>query len=153
MEDRFLKEAVELAARAVRERRGGPFGAVIVQNGTVIGEGMNEVTTRNDPTAHAEIQAIRDACRRTASFQLQDSELYTSCEPCPMCLGAILWARIGSFYYACTRADAAAAGFDDATFHERVATPPRGQVHDAELRREALAVFQSWLRDEKRIVY
>ena len=117
---RILFRAVELASEQVRTRRGGPFGAVIVKDGAVIAEGGNEVTSGNDPTAHAEIVAIRRACRALGSFSLAGATIYASCEPCPMCLGAIYWARIERLVFANTRAQAAAIGFDDALIYDEI---------------------------------
>ena len=113
----FLGLAVEQAVRGVQAGQGGPFGAVIVKDGVVIARAANAVVANNDPTAHAEVQAIRAACAVLGTFQLDGCDIYASCEPCPMCLGAILWARPRAVYYAATRADAAAAGFDDAVFY------------------------------------
>ena len=120
----FLALAVEEALRGVAEGAGGPFGAVVVKDGEVIATGRNEVTSTNDPTAHAEVVAIRAACRALGSFQLTDCDLYASCEPCPMCLGAIYWARPRAVFYAATRSDAAAAGFDDAFLYDDLPRPP-----------------------------
>jgi guanine deaminase len=114
---RFLGLAIAEAVRAAQAGQGGPFGAVIVKDGMVIARAANAVVANNDPTAHAEVQAIRAACAALGTFQLDGCDIYASCEPCPMCLGAILWARPRAIYYAATRADAAAAGFDDAVFH------------------------------------
>ncbi|WP_191274420.1 nucleoside deaminase [Neobacillus kokaensis] len=120
----FMKIAVDAALENVLTNGGGPFGAVVVRNGQIISIGRNQVTTINDPTAHAEIQAIRTACRNLNSFQLTGCELYTSCEPCPMCLGAIYWARLSKVYYACTNEDAAKIGFDDQYIYKQIALPP-----------------------------
>ena len=109
----FMTRAIELARNGVETNAGGPFGCVVVKDGEIVGEGNNRVTSTNDPTAHAEIIAIRDACKRLNSFQFDGCTIYTSCEPCPMCLGAIYWARPEKVFFACTRADAAAIGFDD----------------------------------------
>jgi len=109
----FMKEAIKLAIEGMNANKGGPFGAVVVRNNLIIGKGCNKVTSSNDPTAHAEIVAIREACKTTGSFNLEGCELFTTCEPCPMCLGAIYWAGISRVYYACTREDAANLGFDD----------------------------------------
>ncbi|GHH99611.1 hypothetical protein AM1BK_31540 [Neobacillus kokaensis] len=119
-----MKIAVDAALENVLTNGGGPFGAVVVRNGQIISIGRNQVTTINDPTAHAEIQAIRTACRNLNSFQLTGCELYTSCEPCPMCLGAIYWARLSKVYYACTNEDAAKIGFDDQYIYKQIALPP-----------------------------
>ncbi len=118
----LLGEAIALAAANAREG-GGPFGAVVARGGEVIGRGVNQVTAEHDPTAHAEVQAIRAACRALGSHELAGCTLYASCEPCPMCLGAILWARVGKLVYAASREDAAAAGFDDSVFHDEVSRP------------------------------
>ena len=123
MEQQFIKKAIQLALDNVTGSTGGPFGAVVVKNGEIVGVGQNQVTKLNDPTAHAEIQAIREACQRLNTFQLDDCELYTSCEPCPMCLGAIFWARPKAVYYACTKEDAAAIGFDDKFIYEQLDDP------------------------------
>lgn len=119
----WMGQAVQIAVENVRNKIGGPFGAIVVKDGQVIGRGRNEVTTSNDPTAHAEMQAIREACRHLQTFQLNDCDLYTSCEPCPMCLGAIYWARPRNVYYACTKEDAAHVGFDDQFIYEQIALP------------------------------
>lgn len=123
MDVKFMEMAVQLAYENVLAKNGGPFGAIIVKDGKVVGRGCNNVTTANDPTAHAEVQAIRDACRNLDSFQLTDCEIYTSCEPCPMCIGAIYWARPKAIYYACTKEDAANIGFDDHFIYQELALP------------------------------
>jgi guanine deaminase len=122
--DRFLERALRLAEKNAASGRGGPFGAVIVRNGTIIAEGVNLVTGGCDPTAHAEIMAIRAACRHLGTFDLSGCVLYASCEPCPMCLGAVYWARLDRLVYAATRADAAAAGFDDALIYDELPLEP-----------------------------
>ncbi len=155
MDNKFMQRAIELALENVRSGRGGPFGTVIVKDGAVIAEGVNCVTSLNDPTAHAEITAIREACRKLGSFQLDGCELYTSCEPCPMCLGAIYWARPAGVFYGASAADAAAAQFDDAFIFREMAQPtrlrkiPMVQV----MRDEALAAFRAWLDKPDRIRY
>ncbi|MFN8153738.1 MAG: nucleoside deaminase [Bacteroidia bacterium] len=121
MEEKFMKAAVEAALNGVREGKGGPFGAVIVKHGEIIASASNEVLASNDPTAHAEVNAIRQACKKLGSFQLTDCELYTTCEPCPMCLGAIYWARPSKVYFAASRYDAANAGFDDSFIYDEIA--------------------------------
>lgn len=121
--ERYLRMALEEGVRGARSGRGGPFGALVVQGDRVLAAACNEVTSRNDPTAHAEIQAIRAACEILGSFQLGDCDVYASCEPCPMCLGALYWARPRAVYFAATRADAAAAGFDDATIYAELGKP------------------------------
>lgn len=118
-----MEEAVALAVDNVRAGRGGPFGALVVREGEVVARGANRVTTANDPTAHAEVEAIRAACAQLGTFQLTGCTLYTSCEPCPMCLGAVYWARLDAVYYAATQAEAAAAGFDDAFIYDELARP------------------------------
>jgi guanine deaminase len=119
----FMQKAVEEALQNVLSNHGGPFGAIVVKDGKIIGIGRNEVTASNDPTAHAEVQAIRDACKYLNDFQLTDCEIYTSCEPCPMCIGAIYWARPKAVYYACTKQDAAKIGFDDQFIYEQLELP------------------------------
>lgn len=120
----FMQQAVELSFHGQRTGAGGPFGAVVVKDGVIVGQGSNRVTSTNDPTAHAEVVAIRDACQNLNTHQLTGCELYTSCEPCPMCLGAIYWARPDRVYYANTRHDAAHVGFDDAFIYDEVPLPP-----------------------------
>lgn len=150
-----MQEAIRLAEDGVRGNRGGPFGCVVVRKGQVIGRGSNQVTSSNDPTAHAEVTAIRAACRELKTFQLQDCELYTSCEPCPMCLAAIYWARIPTVYYANTRADAAAIGFDDDFIYRQVPLPPEQRtVKMLPLgRAAALAGFKEWTAKTDKIRY
>jgi guanine deaminase len=123
MNDRWIARAIELALRNV-ESGGGPFGAVIVRGSELIAEGVNLVTAQNDPTAHAEVTAIRRACTQLSGFELKDCDIYTSCEPCPMCLGAIYWARLDRVFYAANRHDAAAAGFDDEFIYREFAAGP-----------------------------
>ncbi len=146
-EDRkFMARAIELAKNGVETNAGGPFGCVVVKDGKIIGEGSNSVTSTNDPTAHAEIVAIRNACLRLDSFQLDDCTIYTSCEPCPMCLGAIYWARPARVFYACTRNDAADVGFDDDFIYKEL--EKNNGERELELtnlmRDEALEVFAQW---------
>jgi guanine deaminase len=119
----FMNKAIDVAHNNVITSHGGPFGAIVVKAGKIIGIGRNEVTSSNDPTAHAEVQAIRDACRNLNSFQLTDCEIYTSCEPCPMCIGAIYWARPKAVYYACSKEDAAKIGFDDQFIYDQLSLP------------------------------
>jgi tRNA(Arg) A34 adenosine deaminase TadA len=140
-----MREAIELALRAVAAG-GGPFGAVVVRSGAIVGRGANRVVASADPTAHAEIVAIREACRALGTHELSGCEIFASTEPCPMCLGAIQWARIERVHYACTRADAAEAGFDDLLFHDELgrALPDRRIPMLAEGRAEALAAFLAW---------
>src|ERR1700722_3571351 len=121
MKNAFMREAIRISIQKMRRGLGGPLGAVVVRNGRIVGRGWNQVTSSNDPTAHAEVVAIRDACRRLGTFQLDDCELYTSCEPCPMCLSAMYWARLKKVWYANTRKDAAAIDFDDDFIYTEVA--------------------------------
>lgn len=143
---KHMRAAIRLAQAGVKQGKGGPFGAVIVRKGKVIARGANCVPSSLDPTAHAEIVAIRTACQKLERFQLDDCELYTSCEPCPMCLAAIYWARIPTVYYAGTREDAAKVGFDDAFIYDEIALPnkQRSLVLEPLLRREARAAFTAW---------
>src|SRR5580698_9619903 len=142
----YLREAIELARQGVAAGLGGPFGCVIVRDGQVVGRGCNAVTSSNDPTAHAEIVAIRDACRQLGNYQLSDCVLYASCEPCPMCLGAIYWARPKRVVYAATREQAAAAGFDDAFIYREIGVPmeERRIVFEQAAEGEAEEVFDLW---------
>jgi guanine deaminase len=151
----FMREAIRLSIRTMRRGQGGPFGAVVVRGTRIVGRGCNEVISSNDPTAHAEIMAIRDACRRLKSFQLDDCELYTSCEPCPMCLSAIYWARLKRIWYANTRKDAARIEFDDDLIYREVAKPvsARKLVMKQLLRDEALAAFKEWAANPEKIRY
>ncbi len=121
---RFMRRAIELARQGMRAGSGGPFGAVVVKDGEIAGEGFNRVVAENDPTAHGEIVAIRDACARLGTFSLEGYEIHTTGEPCPMCLGAIHWARIGRIYYGFSISDAASIGFDDREFHRQFTLPP-----------------------------
>ena len=151
----FMKRAIELARAGLAANAGGPFGAVIVKDGKVIGEGNNSVTSSNDPTAHAEIIAIREACESLGNFQLDGCTIYTSCEPCPMCLGAIYWARPERVLYACTREDAAAIGFDDKFIYDELEKPNdlRKMAMQSFLRDEALEVFRAWSEKPDKIEY
>jgi guanine deaminase len=153
--ERFMRRAIELSVENVRVRRGGPFGCVIVKNGEIVVEGWNQVTALNDPTAHAEVVAIRRACVKLQTFQLNDCDLYTSCEPCPMCLGAIYWARPRHIYYAGTHKDAAQAGFDDSFIYQEMRVPvDQRQIPMTQLlNREALAGFEEWQKAADKIVY
>jgi tRNA(Arg) A34 adenosine deaminase TadA len=151
----YMQEAIRLAEDGVRTNRGGPFGCVVVQRGQIVGRGNNQVTSTNDPTAHAEVTAIRAACRQLGTFQLPDCELYTSCEPCPMCLAAIYWARIPEVYYGNTRADAAAIGFDDAFIYDQVPLPPDQRTVKMLpfMRDESLGAFHEWAAKTDKIKY
>jgi tRNA(Arg) A34 adenosine deaminase TadA len=135
--------------------RGGPFGAVVVKEGAIVAEGVNQVTSTNDPTAHAEVVAIRDACRKLGVFDLQGCEIYTSCEPCPMCLGAIYWAGLARIYFANAAADASNFGFDDSLIYREIARPhPQRRIPMIQLmREEALAAFRAWADKPDKIVY
>lgn len=151
----YMRRAIELSRENVSRQLGGPFGAVVVLDNQIIGEGTNLVTTCKDPTAHAEVQAIRMACQATQNFDLRGAEIYTSCEPCPMCLSAIYWARIDRIYYANNRRDAAVIQFDDDFIYTEIPKPPRERLVPAEelLRDEALPVFDLWEKSENKIRY
>ena len=157
MDDRqLMMRAIELAQAGIDANAGGPFGCVIARDGRIIGEGVNRVTSTNDPTAHAEIVAIRDACNNLNSFQLKGCVIYTSCEPCPMCLGAIYWARPERIFIACDRDDAAAAGFDDAFIYTELCGNDLGNRKvpiAALLREEGLKVFENWIAKPDKIEY
>lgn len=142
----YMAAAIALSFQAIREQRGGPYGAVVVKDGQIIGRGMNEVTSTNDPTAHAEMSAIREACQQLGSWQLQDCELYTSCEPCPMCMAAIYWARLDTLFYGNTKEDAARYGFNSQSIYEELArNRVDRQVSMVPLmQEEALAAFKEW---------
>lgn len=154
-DDDFMRAAIALSHRVMAEGKGGPFGAVIVRDGEIIAEGRNEVTSANDPTAHAEVSAIRQACRKLGTFALTDCDIYTSCEPCPMCLSAIYWARLRRMVYANAREDAARIGFDDEFLYQEVAKaiddrtlPTRRLLPD-----EAIEAFKAWDANPDKIPY
>ncbi len=151
----FMLEAIRVALDGVAAGRGGPFGAVVVKDGQIVGRGCNEVTSRNDPTAHAEIIAIRQAGQTLGMFHLTGCELYTTCEPCPMCLSAIYWAKIDRYYFGCTARDAAAIEFADAFIHQELGLPPERRSIPAVglMRDEALAVFAAWQAKADRVEY
>jgi tRNA(Arg) A34 adenosine deaminase TadA len=151
----FMQEAIRLAEDAVRSNQGGPFGCVVVRKGRIVGRGENRVTSTNDPTAHAEVTAIREACRELRTFQLADCELYTSCEPCPMCLAAIYWARIPKMFYGNTRADAAAIGFDDDFIYQQIPLPPGERTVSMQplMRDAAQGAFAEWTAKADKIRY
>lgn len=151
----FMRRAIALSVANVAKGRGGPFGAIVVKNGKVIAEGVNTVTSTNDPTAHAEVTAIRQACKKLKSFQLTGCEIFTSCEPCPMCLAAIYWARPDRVYFANTKVDAAKIGFDDGFIYREIAKPlPRRKLKIRQiLRGEALAAFRDWENKSDKIEY
>ncbi len=145
-EEKFMQEAILLSGQSIYKNEGGPFGCVIVKGNEIVGRGYNKVTSHNDPTAHAEVEAIRDACKNLNSFQLQDCEIYTSCEPCPMCLGAIYWARPKIVYFANNRQDAADIGFDDSMIYEEMKSPiEERKIPIKNLgREEAIKIFEAW---------
>jgi guanine deaminase len=155
MNPKFMQEAIRLSIKMMRQGKGGPFGAVVAQGSRIVGRGWNLVTSTNDPTAHAEIVAIREACKRLKTFQLKDCDLYTSCEPCPMCLAAIYWARFRNVFYANTRKDAARIHFDDDFIYREVALPigRRKLKMKQLLHAEALAAFEEWERKPDKILY
>jgi guanine deaminase len=155
MHEEFMREAIALSLENVRTGQGGPFAAVVVRGGSVIARGTNRVTVSNDPTAHAEVSAIRAACQALQSFRLTDCELYTTCEPCPMCLGAIYWARIERFFYGNTRSDAAAIGFDDSLIYDEIGKLPEKRSVQAIrlLADEAAAAFAEWARSAVKVPY
>ncbi|MBS1985167.1 MAG: nucleoside deaminase [Bdellovibrionales bacterium] len=155
LHEKFLRQAIRMAETNVAQGRGGPFGALVVKNGQIVGQGCNNVTPNNDPTAHAEVMAIRDACKNLGSYQLTDCDIYTSCEPCPMCLGAIYWARPRAIYYASGRDAAAAAGFDDAFIYEELGKPLAARkfpIHQI-LAQEGAQVFNAWDRKSDKVRY
>jgi guanine deaminase len=151
----FMREAIQLSLTNMLAGRGGPFGAVVVKDGQIIARGFNQVTSTNDPTCHAEVDAIRKACQALGSHQLDGCDLYTSCEPCPMCLGAIYWARPTRVFYANTKADAAAIGFDDQFIYDEIEKPldQRSLPMQQFLRDEALVSFQAWADKQDRTDY
>jgi guanine deaminase len=150
-----MREAIRLSEEAVRSGRGGPFGCVIVRAGKVVGKGSNQVTSTCDPTAHAEVVAIRDACKALNTYQLADCTLYASCEPCPMCLSAIYWARIPSVFYGNSRTDAAAIGFDDDFIYQQIPLAPgeRRVTMQAVIPGEARAAFSAWTAKTDKAAY
>lgn len=151
----FLQLAIELAQNGMEAGHGGPFGCIIVKDGKIIGKGSNSVLKNNDPTAHAEVVAIRDACKNLGHFQLEGCEVYTSCEPCPMCLGAIFWARPSKVFYACTKEDAADAGFDDDFIYEEIKVDPADRKIPMlnGMREASQKVFELWKEKEDKKVY
>ena len=150
-----MRAAIQLSLSKMRANCGGPFGAVVVRKEKIVGRGWNQVTSTNDPTAHAEVSAIRDACKKLKTFQLDECELYTSCEPCPMCLSAIYWARFKKVYYGNTRKDAAKIDFDDDLIYREVAKPIAKRIIPMKqlLRPEALEVFKAWKNKTDKIRY
>jgi guanine deaminase len=155
VDERYLREAIARARAGALAGLGGPFGAVIVRDGRVLGGGENRVPTALDPTAHAEVMAIREACARERTFRLDGATIYASCEPCPMCLAAIYWARLARVVYACTREDAAAIGFDDALFYRELSLPPEQRAIPmlAGLRTEGLTALRAWCEKADRTAY
>src|SRR6201981_3219838 len=155
MNNAFMTRAIQLSIEAVQSGRGGPFGAVIVNQGKIVAEAANQVTSTNDPTAHAEVLAIRRACEVLGCFELKDCELYTSCEPCPMCLGAIYWTRLSRVYFGSLAADASRAGFDDSFIYREIAQPhaERGIPMFQMMREESLAAFRAWQDQPDKIQY
>lgn len=154
-EERFMKEAIALSQKGLEQNEGGPFGCIIVKDDKIVGRGNNKVTSTNDPTAHAEIVAIRDACEHLGSFQLEGCEIYTSCEPCPMCLGAIYWARPSKIFFANTRKDAAAIDFDDSMIYEEITKEMEHRKIPiiSICREEALKVFEQWKAKPDKTLY
>jgi guanine deaminase len=155
MRNAFMARAIELSVENVKAGRGGPFAAVIVKDGKVLAEGTNCVTSTNDPTAHAEIVAIREACKKLGHFELKGCEIYTTCEPCPMCIGAIYWARPARVYFASTAADASRAGFEDSLIYEELNRPPAARKIPMTqlMREEALVAFRAWEEKPDKISY
>jgi guanine deaminase len=155
MNAEFMREAIRLSEEKMQANEGGPFGALVVKSGEIIGRGWNCVTSQSDPTAHAEVVAIREACRTLNDFSLKGCEIYASCEPCPMCLAAIYWSRLERMYYAATRKDAAGIGFDDDQIYQEIGKPiPERAIPMVQLMRdEATAVFRKWSQKEDRIEY
>ncbi|MGB3343827.1 MAG: nucleoside deaminase [Aequorivita sp.] len=151
----FINRAIQLSEKGMDSNKGGPFGAIVVRDNVVIAAGVNQVTSKNDPTAHAEVVAIRKACEKLKTFQLEDCVIYTSCEPCPMCLGAIYWARPKAVYYACTKEDAAMIGFDDNFIYNEI----NKKIEERNIkfinlnREEGNEVFKKWKEKEGKIKY
>ncbi len=150
-----MQSAIEEAVAGIHGNDGGPFGAVVVRNGVIVGRGHNRVVATNDPTAHAEVNAIREAAAFLSRYDLSDCEIYTTCEPCPMCYGAIHWARIGTIHRGATKEDAAAIGFNDLKIYQDIAQPPEDReiIMDEVDREECLEVFRQWESQEDRILY
>jgi tRNA(Arg) A34 adenosine deaminase TadA len=155
MDSSFMARAIKLSLDSVLSGEGGPFGAVIVKDGTIVAEGVNRVTSRNDPTAHAEVVAIREACAKLGTFRLKDCDIYTSCEPCPMCLGAIYWAHLARVCFGNIAADASAIGFDDSFIYREFAQPfPERRIPMIQMmHEEALAAFRAWQEKSEKILY
>jgi guanine deaminase len=155
MNEQYLRRAIALASHNAESGRGGPFGAVIVQGDVIIAEGVNCVTESNDPTAHAEVAAIRAACRKLSRFDLRGCAIYASCEPCPMCLAAIYWARLDEIVFAATREDASAAGFDDSAIYDEIPRPAESRTIPTRnlLRDEARTALEAWRHNPRRVPY
>jgi tRNA(Arg) A34 adenosine deaminase TadA len=153
--NKFMQAAIDLARENLKFKNGGPFGAVIVKNGKIIGRGVNTVTTNNDPTAHAEVNAIREACENLNTFRLEGCDIYSSCEPCPMCLGAIYWARPRKLFFATSREDAAKAGFDDAEIYKELELPfaKRKLPTEQLMKSEGEEIFKTWIDCEFKTEY
>lgn len=151
----YMREAIRLSIEKMKSGEGGPFGAVVVKNGEIIARGNNKVTSSNDPTAHAEVVAIREACKVLGTFQLDECEIYTSCEPCPMCLGAIYWARPKKVYYGNTKVDAAKIGFDDQFIYDELDVEIENRKLPMEqfLRDEAIVAFEEWSKKQDKVEY
>jgi guanine deaminase len=154
-EEYFMQQAIALSAKGISSNEGGPFGCVIVKGDRIVGQGNNKVTSTNDPTAHAEVVAIREACKNLETYQLCDCEIYTSCEPCPMCMGAIYWARPKKVFFANTRTDAAAIGFDDSMIYDELSCEHASRkIPIISLGREdALKVFEEWKKKADKVGY
>jgi tRNA(Arg) A34 adenosine deaminase TadA len=155
MNEIFLREAIRISSEKMREGRGGPFGAVVVKDDVIVGRGWNAVTSTNDPTAHAEMMALREACRNLGRFRLDGCSLYASCEPCPMCLSAAYWARVEGVVFAASRHDAAAAGFDDEFLYREIPLPFSERALPARqwLREEALGALAEWKSKPDKVPY
>jgi guanine deaminase len=155
MSNSFMSRAIQLSLENIASGLGGPFAAVVVKDGKIIAEGANRVTSTNDPTAHAEVAAIREACKKLGHFELTGCDIYTTCEPCPMCLGAIYWARPARVFFACTAADATAAGFDDSFIYRELGNPTGARKIPmlSLMRDEALQIFRVWERKQDKIRY
>jgi len=155
MQDKFMQRAIQMSLENVQSGRGGPFAALVVKDGEIIGEGANQVTSRNDPSAHAEVVAIRQACQRIRSFKLTGCEIYSSCEPCPMCLGLIYWAGLAKVYYGNGKQEAAAIGFDDSRIYRELTLPyeQRALPMVQMMREEAQAAFRAWQAKPDKIPY
>ncbi len=155
MKRKYMEEAIHLARWGMENDKGGPFGAVVVKDETVVGWGYNTVTSSNDPTAHAEVNAIRDACRNLDTFSLEGCTIYTSCEPCPMCLSAIYWARIEGIFFACNMEDAAEVGFIDEDLYREFCLPRSSRKIPSKqfMRRESMELFHRWRTKEDRLLY